>query len=138
VSARDFIAREQGAIVERRATRRPTVHAPQDSDDLFAQKVIETPTRLIRGKVRGTDGLESQRAAVDALLSGPWIREKILQAIATEGPKTDGELENRPEFAHCGQTTVRCRRHDLSDAGKLVIVGRRDKMRLYDLAPAKP
>lgn len=103
--------------------------------DLFTQAVLETPTREIRGMVRGNDSWESQRAAVDVLSKCAWVKRRILEIIATEGAQTDGELELRPEFDGLGASTVRRRRTDLFQAGKLVRAGRRDKMACWEIAP---
>lgn len=102
----------------------------------FVAPVLATPTRAIRGMVREEGSIETQRAAVDVLKKRAWIQARILTIIATEGPKTDGELEDRAEFKFLGKTTVRKRRSELYHANPplLVKVGRRDGMAVWDLA----
>lgn len=121
--------------IERRHRLRPA--ATDDALSLFAP-VAATPTRVLVGMVRGTDPVTSQRAAVDVLPKRAWIKRAILEAIATEGPKTAGELENRHEFAYLGVSTVRKRVSELFHDGRLVRAGLRDRMALWDLAPNAP
>ena len=101
----------------------------------FAQPVLETPTREIRGMVRGGDSLESQRGAVDQLTTRTRLQHRILAILAEEGPLTDRELETRTEFRGYGPSSVRKRRSECFHDGRVVKVGRRDKMSLWDIAP---
>lgn len=131
-----FIQHEQGVSLPH-TTRKASPRMPRDEDqiDLLAAPVLATPTRLLRGMVRGEGSLTSQRGAVDVLGKRAWVKRAILMAIATEGPATDAELENRSEFAACGPSSVRKRRSELYQAGKLRDVGVRDKLTLWDLTP---
>ena len=56
----------------------------------FTKKVLDTPTRLLRGSVRGSDPIESQGAAIRALEHQTWLQKELLHIIATEGA-ADGE-----------------------------------------------
>ena len=119
------------------AERRKSPRAPQmDTEASLFDVVAATPTREISGMVRGSDPMTSQRGAVDVLGKRAWVKRAILEAIATGGPLTDGQLENRPEFAALGPSTVRKRRSELFQAGKLKAAGTLDKMTLWDLADA--
>lgn len=124
-------------LAEMRAAGTPMAalgDGPSDYD-LFTQAVLATRARAIAGMCRGSDSVESQHASIDVLQKLTWVKRAILTAIATDGALTDGELENRSEFAACGPSTVRKRRNELMQAGKLVKVGRRERMSLWDIAP---
>lgn len=105
----------------------------------FIAPVLETPTREIRDMVRPTDPIESQRAAVDVLKRDcEWIRTRLREIAATEGPQTAREFEEREEFARAGfaKNTIRRRVTDCKEAALrgepgLVEVGRKDKMALW-------
>lgn len=113
----------------KRRTRRAPLH-PVAVPDLFAAPVLATPTRLLRGMVRGTDRLESQRAAVDVLPQVTALQSAVLDALRAEA-MTDRELENLARFAHCGPSTIRKRRSECFQRGWVVDVGRRDKLTLW-------
>lgn len=105
-----------------------------ENDESFAAPVLAMPTRELRGMVRETDGIESQRAAVDVSGRCAKIRERIMQIIAALGPRNARELEEMDEFRDDGPSTVRKRITELKQAGDLVQVGRRDKMAVWDIA----
>ena len=102
-------------------------------DLAFAQKVLDTPTRLLAGMVRGSDRLESQYAAVRQLEGRTALQGRILLVLATEGPLTARELESRTEFRGYGFSTVRKRISELKQSGMVVQVGRKDRMAQWDL-----
>jgi hypothetical protein len=110
---------------------RQTAEARRDAE--FVAPVMATPTHELRGMVRGTDAIESQRAATDQLSGRAKLQARLLDIIATEGPQTDKELEARPEFADYGPSTVRKRRNELMQAGKLERAGRRDGCAIWQI-----
>lgn len=124
---------ETGVSQSASRSRRPV--APAGAPDLFAAAVLAVPTREILGMVRGGDPLESQAAAIKASMSRHDICERILGILAHDGPLTARDLEQRPEFAGVGRSTVSARCSDLKIDGRAVIVGRRDGSALLDLAP---
>lgn len=110
---------------------------------LFDAPVLETPTRELRGLVRGTDPIESQRAAVDVKAGLTEKQEFVLGLLAVHGPMTDHELEHLPEalvevagVRKYAETTLSKRRHELCELGKVVKVPdyRRDKKGVWELA----
>lgn len=108
--------------------------AQMDAD--FVASVLEVPTREILGMVRGTDGIESQRGAVKVSRGAKCeaMRTRILFILATEGPMTDRELELRVEWCNEAPSTVRKRRVELLQAGKVEKCGRRDNMATWRIA----
>lgn len=116
---------------------RKAAEAKRDAE--FVAPVLETPTRDIRENVRGTDPIESQRAAVDVLKRDcAWIRTRLREIAATEGPQTAREFEERDEFRRAGfsKNTIRRRVTDCKQAAErgepgLVQVGRRDGMAVW-------
>lgn len=111
-----------------------TTKSARQLDLAFEQKVLDTPTRLLAGMVRGTDRLESQHAAVRQLEGRSALQQRLLHILATEGPLTDRELESRTEFRGYGPSSIRKRRSELFQAKLIVDCGRRDKLTLWDLA----
>ena len=111
---------------------RQAAEAKRDAE--FVDIVIKTPTSELQGMVRGEGSIESQRAAVDQLSGRAKLQARIVAIIETEGPQTDRELEERPEFAHYGPSSVRKRRSENLQAGRLVKIGRRDGMAVWDVA----
>lgn len=111
---------------------RQAAEAKRDAE--FVAPVLATPTRELQGMVRGEGSIESQRAAVDQLSGRAKLQARILEILASEGAQTDRELEERPEFADYGPSTVRKRRSELKQAGRLVKIGRRDGMAVWDVA----
>lgn len=107
-----------------------------DEPDLFAAPVLATPTRAIRGMVRGDASIESQRAAVDVLPKRTQLQEAILHVLATEGAMTRREIEAR--FHTSGVSTIQVRVSELKAQGRIVQVGRREKMAVWDIAPTSP
>lgn len=107
----------------------------------FVQRTINTPTRLLRGSVRGSDPIESQGAALRALDHQSWLQKELLHIIATEGPQTAKELESRARYRALGPSTVRKRLSELRHAGHIAQVEidgekqRREGCAVYDLAP---
>lgn len=107
---------------------------PSPQLDAFEVATMQTPTRLTRGMVRGTDAIESQRASADVLPKLSEIQRLVMQSFAQYGPLNDRELESLPCFKGLAPSTARKRRSELVQMGRLVKVGRRDKMSLYDVA----
>ncbi len=105
----------------------------------FEQAVINTPTRLLRGSVRGSDPIESQGAAIRALEHQTWLQKELLHIIATEGPQTAKELESRASYRALGPSTVRKRLSELRHAGHIAQVEvdgekqRREGCAVYEL-----
>lgn len=63
------------------------------------------------------------------------LQQQILTALLVRGPMTDGELEKLPQFASYGPSTVRKRRSELYQDGRVIPTGkRRDGMKEW--APA--
>ncbi len=104
-------------------------------EDLFTAPVLATPTSAIRGMVRSDATIESQRAAVDVLPKRTELQNAILEVLATKGPMTRRELERH--FKVSGVSTVQARVSELKTQQRIVQVGRRDKMAVWDL-PATP
>lgn len=103
--------------------------------DLFEQSVLRVATRKINGMVRGDDPVESQRAAIDTLEHRSALQAAIMLALSKQGPLTDRELENLPEFSGLGPSTVRKRRCELFQRGIIHKTGRRDKMAIWAITP---
>lgn len=82
-------------------------------------------TPEIRGMVRRGDPLTSQEAAQGILRKASELHAAITTEIARRGPMTDAELEDLERFAHYGYSTVRKRRTELTQAGRLIEVGTR-------------
>lgn len=58
------------------------------------------------------------------------LQQQIVNALLTRGPMTDGELEKLDRFAGYGPSTVRKRRSELLQDGKVVWTGKtRDRMK---------
>lgn len=97
----------------------------------FERRVIDTPTREIRGMVRGADSLESQAAAVRVKEHQTWIQRTILHCLAVDGPATAKELEGRIEFRSCGPSSCRKRVSELRQAGLIrqLVIERRPQRR---------
>lgn len=110
-----------------------------DSLDLFADPVeaavAATPTRTLRGMVRGDDSVESQYAAVRQLPTRAQVSARLLAILDSEGPQTARELETRDEFGGFAPSSIRKRVSELYHAGELVKAGRRDGMAIWAVAP---
>lgn len=88
--------------------------------DLFAP-VLETPTRLIRGKVRGTDPIESQAAAVAVLPKLTAIQTAIMHALASHPfGLTAKEIEQMPDFRGLAPSSARKRCTEMCQSGHVV------------------
>lgn len=53
----------------------------------------------------------------------------VLQAFREQGPMTDEDVEQLPQFADFGPSTIRKRRSELYQAGRLAAVGERRNSR---------
>jgi len=75
-----------------------------------------------KGMARRGDPKTSHDAAKDvAERDVSKLQAMVLQAFADHGPMNDRELERLPQFAKYAQSTVRKRRTELSQRGKLVL-----------------
>lgn len=99
----------------------------------FERSVLDVPTRLLRGAVRGSDPIESQSGAVKQIEGRSELQRKILWILAESGPLNAKDLERRIEFRYLGFSTVRKRVSELKQAGAVVQVGRKDGMALWDI-----
>ncbi len=69
---------------------------------------------------------ETSIAAAKAILPcRKVLQEQIVNALIVRGPMTDGELERLPMFSGYGPSTVRKRRSELYQAGRVVPTGAR-------------
>lgn len=99
----------------------------------FTNKVLDTPTRLLVGLVRGSDTMESQHAAVVVKDRLTAIQRTILTILASDGPLNAKDLERRIEFRNLSPSTCRKRISELKQAGAIVQVGRKDGMAEWDI-----
>lgn len=106
--------------------------------DAFDRETFATPTRTLRGMTRGHDAIESQRAAADVLPKLTEIQRKIMDILASAGPLNATDLERRVEFRNLAPSTCRKRISELKQLGKLVQVGRKDRMALWDIPSRSP
>ena len=95
-------------------------------DMAFAAPVLATPTRAIRGMVRGTDAIESQRGAVRQVSTRTMLQRRILEILAIEGDQNVKQLEARAEFRDLGVCTVRKRVSELFHSEMIERAGRED------------
>ena len=109
---------------------------PVTAPDLFAAPVLAISTNAILGMVRGEGSIESQAAACRVLGKVSRLQGQILEALAGNG-LNDRELEELPIFKTCGPSTVRKRRVELWQAGRLAKAGRRDGMAIWILTPTQ-
>jgi len=69
---------------------------------------------------------ETSRKAAGAIIPQlSKLHEQVLAVFQREGALTDEELEKQPEFWTCSPSTVRKRRSELFQMGKLVACGER-------------
>lgn len=75
----------------------------------------------------------SVQAAKAVLPCRTVLQQQILSALIARGPMTDGELENLPQFADYGPSTVRKRRSELYHDGRVRPTGEtRDRMNVWE------
>lgn len=103
---------------------------------LFDRETMQTPARKIVGMVRSDSPIESQRGAADVLPKLTEIQALVMASITQYGPLNDRELESLPCFKGLAPSTARKRRSELVQQGRLVKVGRKDKLSTWDL-PAR-
>lgn len=85
-----------------------------DQPDLFS---------ATKGMVRPTDPNTSHEAAAGVVKRDKSkLQKKILEAFEREGPMTDMELEELPEFEKYAPTTISKRRTELYQRGELVML----------------
>jgi hypothetical protein len=80
--------------------------------------------------VRVPDHQTSIDAAKAILPCRTVLQQQIVTALLARGPMTDGELENLEQFSGYGPSTVRKRRSELLQDGRVVWTGKtRDRMK---------
>ena len=99
----------------------------------FTAKVLEVPTRLLAGLVRGSDSIEAQSAGVKQLEGRSELQRKILHILAIDGPLNAKDLERRIEFRNLSPSTVRKRISELKHCGEIIQVGRKDGCAEWDI-----
>ena len=112
------------AEAQARVTKTPTgVREALSLPDLFEQKVMATPTRLLRGMVRGTDPIESQASAVRIASDQKRLTEiqtRIMhELVSAPLGLTAKELEAMVWARGYGPSTVRKRCVELCQMGKI-------------------
>lgn len=139
--SRDALMCDGLEVAERRRPRHPrgVPRSEAQMDLAFVAPVLETPTREIRGMVRGNGSIETQAAAVKVRRGGrcAQIRRRILDILVVEGPQNCHMLEDRTEFRHDGVCTVRKRITELTQEGMVVKVGREDGCALWGIAHSR-
>lgn len=126
--------REDGIDVEPRHPTgvRRNVSASWEFPDLFSQ-VLSEPTRKTAGMVRGNDPETSQAAAVGLL---PKLSTLQAAVLAVADGRTDREIEAMPHFAQYAPSTVRKRRSELLQQGRLMADGDRDGLTVWRVCAA--
>lgn len=81
------------------------------------------------GMVHTDDPSTSYQAAEKLMPKLHALHECVLNAFEAEGPMTDEELEELPQFAAYGPSTIRKRRSELYQAGKVTQTGKRKNSR---------
>lgn len=94
-----------------------------------------TELPLFAAASRVTDPDTSRRAGEKVRKLGTSLHEAVIDALAYHGPRTDRELEQLPQFAHYGPSTVRKRRSELYAAGHVIAAGERNGLTLWTLNP---
>lgn len=94
---------------------------------------------MIEGMVRADDHSTSVDAAVAISLQLNDLHKKVIAAFRSRGPMTDEQLEQLPDFVTYGPSTIRKRRSELYQDGRLVEVridvnSRNRKMKVWALA----
>lgn len=80
--------------------------------------------------VRIPDHSTSIDAAKAILPCRTVLQQQIINALLARGPMTDGELENLEQFKQYGPSTVRKRRSELYQDGRVIWTGKtRNKMK---------
>lgn len=95
--------------------------------NLFSQ-VLDVPTSAIAGMVRGDSPVTSQAAAVRVLEKLSALQHQVLMAV--DG-LTDRELERLPQFSEYAPSTIRKRRSELWQLGRLREDGTRDGLTVW-------
>ena len=99
--------------------------------DLFAyaeERKLPTPD-MHRKTDHETSIAASERVAKSCKTE---LQSAILEKLIELGPMTDGELESLPVFSHYGPSTVRKRRSELFQDGKVEKTGElRDRMNVW-------
>lgn len=99
--------------------------------NLFSQ-VVSVPTEAIAGMVRGDSPLTSQAAAVRVL---PKLSALQAEVLAVADGRTDREIERLPRFAAYAPSTVRKRRSELLQQGRIRADGDRDGLTVWRVVP---
>lgn len=81
------------------------------------------------GMVHTGDPVTSKASAEVILQYRTELHEKVMAAFGARGPMTDEELEQLPEFAGYGPSTILKRRSELFHAGRLAVADTRTNSR---------
>lgn len=95
--------------------------------NLFAE-ATSVPTAAIAGMVRGDSPITSQAAAVAIL---PKLSQLQADVLAVADGRTDREIERMDVFARYAPSTVRKRRSELLQQGRLRAAGDRDGLTVW-------
>ena len=95
--------------------------------NLFSQ-VLSVPTQAIVGMVRGESPVTSQAAAVRVL---PKLSQLQAEVLAVADGRTDREIERMDVFARYAPSTVRKRRSELLQPGRIRSDGDRDGLTIW-------
>jgi hypothetical protein len=100
--------------------------------DLFGDEVVPPGHRT-------PDHATAVAAAVAMRGPGGPLRARVFAAVAAAGERgiTDRELERLSVFRALGPSTVRKRRSELYQQGRLVGIGQRDGATIWTLAPGE-
>ncbi len=103
--------------------------------EMFDEEVQEDKTFRILGMARAPDHGTSVMAAGKVERKRSDLQEWIVCALRANGPMTDRELEQLPEFIMYAPSTVRKRRSELWDDGRGVLVrdGVKDGLTIWKL-----
>ncbi|SRR6266446_8869390 len=85
--------------------------------------ILATPSDDIRGMIHADDPDTSRQAARKICECRTKLHREVLNALICHGPLTDEELEQLPQFLHYGPSTIRKRRSELYQAGKIEMNG---------------
>lgn len=77
----------------------------------------------LRGMVRNPDHATSVQAAASVEPKLSKLQREVLEAIRNNPGCCDSDLENLPQFAHYSYSTIRKRRTELYQKGRIEIVG---------------
>lgn len=87
----------------------------------------------VKGMVHAGDPSTSHEAAHGINQCKTKLHQRVLAAFQTFGAMTDGELEAIPEFASYGPSTLRKRRSELFQLGRLKVKAKRRNGRGFNM-----